>query len=78
MSDPLFAVFAETLEVPAGTLTDDSTPDNTRQWDSLKAMDLVSALEDAFDVAFTTPEIMQMQSIGHARRILKQKGVENV
>ncbi len=78
MSDPLFDLFAQGLKVSADQLTDESSPDNTPQWDSLAAMNLVSLIEDTFDVELSTRDIMQMRSIGLARQALKDKGVDTV
>jgi acyl carrier protein len=75
MTDIIYKVFAETLNVPMERITDETAPDNTAEWDSLKAMDLVAAIEEAFSVELTTAEIMAMRSVGRARAILKKKGV---
>ena len=76
MSDPLIRVFSEVLELEPSTLNDDSTPDSVDQWDSLAAMHLVAAIEENFDVRLSTKEIMKMYSIGLARQVLKEKGVD--
>lgn len=75
MTDPVHRVFAETLNVPVERITDETAPDNTTEWDSLKAMDLVAAIEEAFSVELTTAEIMAMRSVGRARAVLQKKGV---
>jgi len=78
MADPLFDLFSQGLKVPVDELSDDSSPDNTPQWDSLAAMNLVSLIEDTFEVELSTRDIMQMRSIGLARQALKDKGVESI
>jgi acyl carrier protein len=74
-SDSLIALFADGLGVPAGELSDDTSPDNTPQWDSLAAMTLVSLIEEQYDVELSTRDIMKMQTIGLARSVLSGKGV---
>ncbi len=74
--DPLVQIFAETLDVPVGDLSDESSPDTVGSWDSLAAMALVVAIEEEFGVNLSTREIMKMSSIGLARDVLKSKGVE--
>lgn len=76
MSDKLIAVFADVLEVDAGTLSDESSPDTIEQWDSLAAMHLVAAIEETFDIQLTTKEIMKMSSVGLARKALQDKGID--
>ena len=50
MSDPLIAIFAEGLGVDPTTLSEDTSPDNTTEWDSLAAITLVQLIEEQFDV----------------------------
>ena len=78
MADRLIAVFAETLDVPESELSDASSPDNTPSWDSHATMELVAAVEDAFEIELSTVEIMKMRSIGIARDVLRSKGVEEI
>ena len=72
MSDPLIDIFADVLGLDAGSLSEDTSPENTPEWDSLAAMLLVSAIESKFDVRLKTRDIMKMASISQARSILKQ------
>jgi acyl carrier protein len=75
MSDALIQVFSEVLQVDPGQLTDESSPENLRAWDSLAAMRLVAAIEEKFHVQLSTREIMKMSSIGRARKTLQSKKV---
>jgi acyl carrier protein len=45
------------------------------KWDSLAAMNLVSAIEEEFEVELTTKEIMKMYTIGMARQLLQNKSI---
>jgi len=76
MDDKLIALFSEGLSVPTEDLTDETSPDNTESWDSLAAMNMVSLIEDTFDVQLSTRDIMKMRSIGVARSVLQGKGVD--
>ena|SRR5688572_12189341 len=75
MSDELTQLFSEVLEVPLEDLSDDSSPQNVKHWDSLAAMRLVSAIEERFSVRLSTKDIMKMSSIGLARANLRRKNV---
>ena len=75
MSDPLIQLFSEVLQVDAAELSEDSSPDNLTQWDSLAAMNLVVAIEEKFRVQLSTKEIMKMSTIGLARKTLQTKKV---
>lgn len=78
MSDPLIRLFAEGLGVDESTLGEDTSPDNTSEWDSLAAITLVSLIEDEFEVRLGAREIMKMQTIGLARNVLLGKGVTGI
>ena len=78
MSDRLLELFSTGLGIPADDLSDETSPSNTSAWDSLAAMEMVTLIEDAFDVRLKTAEIMKMRSIGLARTVLRAKGVEDI
>jgi acyl carrier protein len=78
MSDALIGVFSEGLKLDASGLSDDTSPENTSEWDSLASMTLVMLLEDTFDVRLSTKDILSMSSIGAARAVLQAKGVEGI
>lgn len=78
MADRLIALFAEGLRVDASELNEDTSPQNTPQWDSLAAMALVTLIEDSFEVRLSTREIMKMNSVAAARSVLQSKGVAGV
>lgn len=71
-------VFSEVLGVTADTITDDTSPDNTPQWDSMAAMNLVVAIEDEFDVRLSTAEIVSMRNVAIVKKVLASKGAVDV
>ena len=75
MSDVLIQLFAEVLQVRPAELDDNSSPENLKEWDSLAAMSLVSAIEEKFKVKLSTKDIMKMSTIGRARKTLQSKKV---
>ena len=75
MIDKLVETFASVLKLHPASLTDDSSSENTQNWDSLSAARLVTAIEETFNVELTTTEIMRMRSIGTTREMLRRKGV---
>jgi acyl carrier protein len=75
MTSRVAKVFAEVLGVSAEQITDDTSPDNTSQWDSMAAMNLVVAIEDEFDVRLSTAEIVSMRNVAIVKKVLAAKGV---
>lgn len=68
-------IFSEVLRIPVESVSDDTSPENTPQWDSVQAMNLVIALETAFDIRLSTREIVSMRTVGLVRKVLRNKGI---
>ena len=71
----LRAVLAKVLQVDPGSITDETSPANTPSWDSLNALMLLSALEEAFSVSFTMEEAMSVRHVGDIKRALARHAV---
>jgi acyl carrier protein len=75
-SAALHEVVARALNVASASISDESSPETLRRWDSLHHLDLMNTIEDAYDVRFSTAEIVQARSVGDIRRLLREKGVD--
>lgn len=75
MSCRITRIFAECLGLDPSQISDETSPDNTPQWDSLNSLKLVVAIQDAFSIELTFGEIMAMRDVGLVRSILRKKGV---
>ena len=76
MSGKVEGVLAEVLQLPPAEISDDLTMKDVEAWDSLKHMELIVALETAFDVQLTFEEIVAMQSVREIKRVLAERSVE--
>jgi acyl carrier protein len=72
----LHDVIARALNVPPASVSDESSPETLRRWDSLRHLDLLNTVEDAYEVRFSTAEIMRAKSVGDIRQLLREKGIE--
>lgn len=57
-------VFRDELEIDDLELTDETTADDVEEWDSLSHVQLVVALEKAFNIKFTSREILSWDNVG--------------
>ncbi len=73
---PVATLFSDVLDIPVERITDETSPENTPEWDSLQGMNLVVALESTFGIRLTTKEIISMKSVGTVREYLRAKGIE--
>lgn len=72
----LVKTFAETLEIDPAKVTDDLEYNSIREWDSVAHMQLVAALEEAFDIMLDTDDIIDMSSVAKSKEILAKHGVD--
>jgi acyl carrier protein len=71
----LYNIIGKVLGVDPAALSDESNAQNTPRWDSLRHIEVVLAVESAFHVRFTMPEIASLRKLGDIRRILVSKNV---
>ena len=57
-------IFRDELELDDLVLTDETTADDVEEWDSLSHVQLVVALEKAFNIKFTSREILSWDNVG--------------
>ncbi len=58
----VYEVLSSILRVPLGELDATSSPDTIANWDSLRHLQVVLALEETFGIQFSVEEIEAMQS----------------
>jgi acyl carrier protein len=68
--------FAEVFSVDAAALNDDFTKETATNWDSIRQLAIVTALEDSFDIMFDTPEIVAFTSYKKGKEILTNYNIE--
>jgi len=66
-------IFSRVLRVPPDKITLDSSPKTTRHWDSLRHVELVLEVEEAYGVSFTSSEIFALSSVQGFLEILQHK-----
>lgn len=74
MREKVFAIVSSVVRVPKETITEASSSDTVEAWDSLKHINLILALEEAFGVQFDDeiiPELNSVNKILIALRALK-------
>lgn len=71
----LLGLVADVLDVDAATVTDDDGPATLPEWTSLRHLQLIVTIEEAYRVSFTYDEVRVVPSIGALRDVLRAKGV---
>lgn len=62
---------AQILGVAASSLTDESSPETIDQWDSLNHLQLITAIEQRFDLTLPMAAVMEIQDMGSLSRIVQ-------
>lgn len=70
----LFDVVGNVLGVDPDSLNDQSNAQNTPRWDSLRHIEVIMAVENAFNVRFALAEIANLKNLGEMRDLVQAKG----
>jgi len=68
-------VVARVFNLDASEVTDQSSRETIAGWDSMGHLSLVTGLEEEFKVSIAIADAMEMASVQHIKRILKDYGV---
>jgi acyl carrier protein len=66
----LQAIFRECFDDPALAIAPETSPETLAGWDSVAQIQIVLAVEEAFDMRFTTDQVARLHSVGDILRIL--------
>jgi acyl carrier protein len=73
MEERIRQIAASVLGVPPGRLDPAASPDTVAGWDSLRHLNLVLALEEAFDIRFTVEDVGRMRTLGEVVRLVRTR-----
>jgi acyl carrier protein len=74
VEDRILSVFREVLDIDDLILTDETSAKDVPGWDSLAQVKLVIAIEEEFNMKFTTHDVAEMQCIGDLKKVLRRTG----
>lgn len=75
MPEKLFQVVARVMEVPVESVSMDSGPLSIANWESLRHMRLLLALEEQYGIVFGEDELSSMQDLRSIAATLRRHGV---
>ena len=68
-------VVARVFNLDVSEVTDQSSKETLAEWDSMGNLSLITGLEEEFKVSIAIADAMEMTSVQHIKRILKDYGV---
>lgn len=75
MPDRIQTVVGDTFQLPADAVGDELAFNETPQWDSVNHINLMLALEEAFEISIADDDIVELTSVAAIRRYLGDRGV---
>jgi acyl carrier protein len=72
--ETLNQLVADVLGITVDEISDSSSPDTLSQWDSITHLNLVMAIEEAYDVQLTPEDALELNSVKLLRMYLEEKG----
>lgn len=73
-TDPLLTLIAGTLGIAPSEVNEDSDSTNTRKWDSLRQVMLMTELETRYGIELTDQELVDTTSVARIRAVLRAHG----
>jgi len=71
MDSGIDQLIARVLEIPEQGITDELSFQSIPQWDSMKHLELISALEEAYDVEIEAEQIVELSQVAAIRAFVR-------
>lgn len=68
--------FLSTMRITPEQLGDDLAYLRTKGWDSVSHFDMITALEDMFDISISSVDVLRFNTYPKGKEVLKTYGVE--
>ncbi len=76
MERTLKKIMSDLFQINENEITDETSVDNTKNWDSLKHMELIVSLEEEFDITLSADEIVSLTTFAKVKQKIEENGVE--
>ncbi len=72
MENRIKVVVASVLNIDIDSIDDTTSPDTVVEWDSLKQMNLIVALEEEFEIIFSDDDVVNMLNFKLIKLIIEE------
>ena len=72
MKEKVCAIVSRIMQVPVEQVDEHSSPGTIQQWDSLRHMSLLLALEEEFGIQFEDQELVETMGISNILKVLER------
>ena len=77
LADRVKSIVSDTLKIPVSSCNEELTAGDIEEWDSLGHVNLLSAIEKEFNVAFDVGDAIEIESIGDLLDMLQKYKAES-
>ena len=77
MPEPLEEILSSVLAVPVEQLSDASSSQNVQNWDSLRQLSIILAVESAYGISISPQDAMNMNSVSTIKAVLAKHGLDS-
>lgn len=70
------AIAEELLKIPHGKVSDDLSPQDVPEWDSMNYLLFIAEIEKEFSISFTMDEVVNAKTLGDVRSVVEKKKTE--
>lgn len=71
--EKIIEIVATTCDIEKSEVTENSTVGDFPSWDSVGHLNILSQVEEAFDISFEPEEMMEMEDVKDIEEAVKQK-----
>ena len=72
----LAEIIKESFSLKEADQKDEIVLNSLEEWESMAHMLFITRVEEQFNIEFSADDILNMQTIGDIKKILREKGVE--
>ena len=74
-SEKLLTLISEVFKIDKNAINDDTSPHNTKDWDSFNTLKMIIAIENEFNIKLPLEEVVFIKSVKDIKTLLVAKGV---
>ena len=74
-SDKLLVLLSEIFQVNKSEINNNSSPQNTKTWDSFNTLKMVMELEKEFKITMPLEDVIEIKSVEDIKNLLISKGI---
>lgn len=76
MTNKLNKLIGKILKISPARVSDKTSPENVRRWDSFTGLLLITEIEKAYGIKLSMDEVLSIKNIGSIRKIIKSRDID--